>query len=360
MYETWVVTGVVAAMLSGMLAYRLHGMRLLNERWGQLAARHQLTFAPWTWIGAPSLEGTIDGTFVRIATVTRSAGKSQERYVAVFAASGHPLPAGLEVRAHQFSDGLKALVGFGDLTIDDEAIDAAAHIRGDDAAAVREVLTHPEVRPRLLRLLDGAPWNRIADGGVILEERGVEDLDLDTNLSSALSLAKALGDAASQPWKQLAGETRLSLQAERDTTRLEGTSDGLPCVVVVSNGLLNKPPGCEVRITLPDHLPAFEAHRAEPGDPPGVVLGDPILDGRVRLESLDPDAVRALFTGPRAEAVDLRGALLAAVHGNERSTLVGGEIRLRSEGATAATARALLQDGRALARALVAAAGTAP
>jgi hypothetical protein len=302
---------------------------------------------------------------VRVTTIARSAGKSSIPYTVVTLQCPVALPPGLQITREGAGDTLAKLFGGQDIELGDPILDPKLRIKGLDPDAVREVLAWPAVRDRLILLLQAGTYSRIEAGSIILEEQGAKDLQLERNLAEGAALAEALAEAVQAPWTRLGARFGLEVEGTTGGVELRGEVAGLRVEARAQVGRSDAGPQTVVRFTLPEGLPRMGVSLSERGgerggESPGIRLGDPVLDGLVKVEARDEQAARALLTGPAAQAADLHGKLLAIIHGRPGSVLSGRELRVKGPGATADHVGALIDEGLALACALVEVAGLSP
>lgn len=347
----------MVAIVGGVLMIAQHQLKQQQSRWVGVAARHDLQLTPGGFMSSPSMRGSVDGVPVGVTVVSRKHGKSSTPYTVVKAATPVSMPHGLRVTREGYGDALVKLFGGQDIQLGDSHLDPDLRVRGVDEDAVRQVLSDPGVRALLPELLAASAHSRIEQGTVVLEERGRSDGRLDHHLAAAAALAKALSAAVQSPWEQLAQRTGLSVQGSGGSVDIEGQIDGLQVRARVQVGRSDEGPQTVVRVTLPDRVPALGVSLADRGSPDqGLRLGDPVLDGLIRVDAEDPAQARALLTGPAALEQDLHGKLLAVVHGHPGSVISGRELRVVGTGATADHAGRLIDEAIALAWALRAAA----
>lgn len=351
------IGGIVA--LVAWLSHRARQRQ--NARWAATAAREGLNFTPGAFMTAPRMDGLRGPVGVLVTTIARSAGKSSIPYTVVTLQCPVALPPGLQITREGAGDALAKLFGGQDIELGDPLLDPKLRIKGLDPEAVREVLAWPAVRERLYVLLQASQHSRVEAGRIILEEQGNKDLQLERNLAEGAALAEALAEAVQAPWAALAARTGLVLEGSGGGVDLRGEIDGLRVEARAQVGRGDAGPQTVVRITLPEGLPRMGISLSERGgESGGLRLGDPVLDGLVKVEARDDQAARALLTGPVAQAADLHGKLLAVIHGRPGSVLSGRELRVLGPGATADHVGALIDEGLALARALVEVAGLSP
>ncbi|NOY27892.1 MAG: hypothetical protein GXP62_18670, partial [Oligoflexia bacterium] len=349
------VAGFVVAML---LLRRRHKQQSLA--WERIAKREGLTLDKGGFLGRLKMSGLVDGVPVKISVLIRGSGNAQVRYTVVRATSPVSLPHGLQVSREGIGASVAKLFGGQDIQLGDSLLDPDLRIRGVDEDVIRQVLKDGGVRPILPRLVTADPHSRIERDDVVLEEKGRKDARLEHNLGTAVALAKALGAAVQQPWMDLAERTGLALRQVDGGVQFDGSLDGLRVAGRVLLGRSDPGTHTTVRVTLPATMPAMGISLLDRthlrGDRPdadlGLRLGDPVLDGLIRVDARQPDKARALLTGPIALETDLHGKLLAVVHGHPGSVVTSREVRVVSPGATAEHAGELVDLALDLARAL--------
>jgi hypothetical protein len=133
-------------------------------------------------------------------------------------------------------------------------------------------------------------------------------------------------------WQRIAGELGLELTiedgdvtAEGDVTE-EGDGRALDLQIRIwlpEDNLVRT----RIRVEVPDLPAGFRCLIRREGDAPWIDLSDPILDRLVRVTADDPSAAARLLDDD-----ELRGDLLAVVHGHPGSTIAEGQVRLIVDG----------------------------
>lgn len=347
--------------MGGMVTFVLwmakRARRKRDERWQVVAQEHGLSFTPSGMLSVPKMDRRLDDVDLIVTVIARSAGKSSIPYTVVRATCPLAVPQGLQVAREGGFDTFAKLLGGQDVELGDPVLDDKLRIKGMDAEVVRELLTQDSVRLHLDALLQAGRFSRIDGGQIILEEQGRDDVRLDEHITQAHTLARGLAQAVQAPWTRLCERWGLSLHTSGGEQTLVGEVDGLRLEASGRPRAANAAAVATVRIELPAAFAGLTVRLAERADAgAGIRLGDPVLDGLIEVQAEDEATARTLLTGPAALAADLHGKLLAVVHGRPGSRIGEGTLTLVGPYATAECVGALVEDGLALARALVAAA----
>ena len=200
--------GLVVAGLSVFAAKRQ--LAVMNEAWRTAAERLGFQFAPGSWTGGPTMNGTIDGSPAEIHSYTMSSGKNSTRYTRY--TLGFPsIGVGLKLSRQSGVGLLLKVLGTQDIEIGDPTFDEAFIVQAADPQAVRAVLT-PGATMMLNRLIAVHPELVVTDDQLVLDRRGtVRDPDtLVSTLRRLASAATVLGDSATSDALSALVEQRLA------------------------------------------------------------------------------------------------------------------------------------------------------
>ena len=295
------------------IAFQLNARKqekMLNQEWALIRESHSLDFQPATMFKHPSLSGVVDGYPVEVTVQARSHGRNKVPYTVVKTYTGRLMPEGMQVTQENLSTSLSKLVGGQDVVIGDDILDMKLRFRGSQPDQIRALFADEAVRDEAFLLLAQSSFSRVHGQQVILEAPGRSGAPVEEMIAGVVKLARALDDARLRPWQDLAARHGLTLHDEGEVLRLSGALHGQPIALHIN--LQHSTAHISAPITgLPEGL-LVTADRT--GDT--LRLGDPILDGMVSVAGEDAEAIRALLRDD-----DLRGALLAVVHG------AGGVVR---------------------------------
>ena len=345
---------LVVIALIGMLATAFR-----TQTWKEAARRHGLEYSESGLFGLkPHIRGRLDGVPVRVDVVTRSSGENSSSYTVVRADPGAELPRGLRLHKEGLGTSVVKLLGGQDIQIGVDEVDKKWRIRGESETVIAGLLRDPEVRRGLVDLAGSHRYSRVDGGDVVVEASGSGGRNLDSQLALATRLAAAMATGMVAPWQRVAADQGLEAHTIGATVSLFGrTSAGRVSVEADPCGtrpttIVRVPLHEAVSRSLVIELEGKRTHRD------AVRLGDPVLDGRVAVTGVDHAAAAEVFAGPLAEQLDLRGRLLAVLHGRPGSVVADGVvIGVRWRGADAAIAGQMVEEGLALAEALSLCAG---
>ncbi len=274
----------------------------------------------------PIVRGKFDG-IAAFATLYWTGNKNSRRLQTRLTAEFRRPPAsGLEVRYETAGDRLMELAKGPDVQLGEPRLDRLLHVKADDPEEVRALLGAPEVVTALRAVLPYAKGFQLRTHTLSFYEDDVLTTLLRHRLGAAADVVRAIERQAVAPWRAAAGRWGLSLDA--DSLHLEGLAEGVALEVGVRQ--VRDEPTLQIRgqvdLPLPEDLRVM---RREPGNA-GLRLGDPILDSLLVVSARSPDAARRLLLHS-----EVRGPLLAVVHGFPGSTLVGRQIIWRRPGRAA-------------------------
>ena len=322
------ITIVVVAFIGAVFWLAARQVGRARAHWGAVAQALGLEFRPGGALKTMEMLGQIDGLTVHVRTVSRNAGNHSQLFTVVDVAPTAPLPAGLRVHREGIGTRLIKALGGQDIPLSDPTADAGLRVRGDDPAAVRAVLDHPSAAPALRAVMDGAAHTRLEKETLTLEVGGYGIDALEALVRTAVAGARALDAAVQAPWSALAATHGLQHQETPGDATLSGEIDGLHVLVRAQRAGAGA--RTRIQVDLCGGLPPGVRIRAGAGGPR---LGDPILDGRVTVET-DPDdpavhaaALRWLQARIQDPRHDLRGCLMDVLHGMPDACVESGSVR---------------------------------
>jgi len=285
--------------------------------------------------------GELQGQAVEVCIATVGISNHRSQVTQVSVDTGGRLPSAL--RISPVEQGLPfADLGLRTMKTGDPAIDVACAISADDGFNARLVLQDPLVRRRL-RGLSG----RLRLRGGIFEVRfsRISAVGLGERVWKAIDMAQALLDSVERPMSELAKLHGLTKRVLPGGLALEGRLRDLE--VIIESG---SPEGRDLRtliqVARPEGVPPdLGVVLKEEGL--GLELGDPILDPLLSVTCSDEDAARTLLMDD-----ELRGCLLAVVHGHPGSRVEEGAVLLEVPGLAGPETDELLVEALALGAAL--------
>ena len=324
-----VVVVIVAIIVLVNVALKKNSARY----WSRVARHFGLRLVDGGFLGGLTMSGTIEGIDVSVETETRGGSRSKRTVTVVRARPNRPMPANMHLSTEGYGDGVMKMLGAQDIPLASRRHDEALLVKGKKAGAVQGLLNHPEARPALDLLKDERGRLVFEDGAFSHELHGDGGRRLAVTIQSVVGAALALDRAAAGPWKDAAVELGLRYGERNSAPFIEGTLSGLK-VEAYARWLPSKYSFC---VSLRGGLPHGVRLRAGAGGP---LLGDPILDGRLMIESVDTDR----DTPPPLEAIawlkarlqdprhDLHGCLMDVMQGLEGAVVENGEVTLEQAG----------------------------
>lgn len=335
---------VAGAAVAGIVALASRHMKKIRGVWQDAAAEHGLQFHRGGFFKGMSMTGSSRGVGMEVQTVTRSAGNHSQIFTVVKARVPAALPAGLKLTRSGFGGKLATALGAQDIPVSDPVLDKHLRVKGEDPVAVRALLDHAHGASGAGVLMKGNAQSHLKDDTLVVELQGYAQKDLSTVIGAAASAANALAVAARAPWATLSQQHGLSHTESGLTARLDGDIGGVP-VQVRADGAL-KDAVTTIVVDLGPTMPEQARITAGKGGP---TLGDPILDGRVRIGGPEAEAaaaaIRARLDSPDA---DLRGCLMDALHGLPNAAIEDGVLRVQVRGRISTALPDLVQRAVAL------------
>ena len=271
----------------------------------------------------PVIHGKIDGIYV-CATLYWTGSKNTRRLQTRVAAEfRRPPAAGLRVRYETAGDKIMEVARGPDVQLGEPRLDRRLYIQADDPDEVRELLGASPVIQALRAVMPYALGLEIREHTVGFHEDDVLINLLRHRLEAVADIVRAIEGQAAAPWS--AAAERWGLKLDLEELRLEGLIEGVAVDVGMREvrGQQSLQIRGQVDLPLPKDLRVV---RREPGNA-GLRLGDPILDSLQVVSGRNLDAARRLLLHS-----EVRGPLLAVVHGFPGSSLVGSQIVLRRPG----------------------------
>lgn len=321
------ITLAVVGLVGIAIAFAARHTRKARDHWRAIAGALGLAFRPGGMFKSMEMEGEIDGLSVRVHTISRSMGNHSQLYTVVDVRPTAPLPAGLRLHKEGLGTKLIKVLGGQDIPLADAEADPKLRVRGDDPVAVQAVLDHPAARPALLAVMGGKAHTRLDEGTLTIEVAGYAVGEVESMVRTAVDGARALDGAVRAPWAALAEAQGLRHEELADSATLDGHVGGLPLLVRARTGSGHA--RTRIQVGLEGGLPPGVRIRAGEGGPR---LGDPILDGRIIIESTTRDSgtrdaaiqwIRARIQDPRH---DLRGCLMDVLQGLPQSAVEDGAV----------------------------------
>lgn len=325
------VAVALAPLIATVIAAVAHEQRRVRNRWRDTATTLGLQFDEGGLTRNMSMSGHLDGIAVKVKLIQRSVGDSSEEYTAVEARPNVPPPSGLRFHHEGLAAWFAKALGGQDIPLAEPLADEKLRVQGDDPEAVKAILDHPAAASALRAVVQSENKNhtQFNDGTLTLEVLGKDAGKIGAMVRDAVDAVGGLDTAARAPWRALAEERGLLHEETRTSGALDGTLRGLPVLVRVRYS--DHHARTSVRVTLDGGLPGHVRIRAGEG---GVPIGDPILDGRVIVESRTTardgphDAAVAWLRERLAdEEHDLRGCLMDVLQGLPDALIEDGVVQ---------------------------------
>lgn len=321
------LASLVVLVFGGMVAGKVHDARGLRRHWRKTATRLGFTFDRGSLLKNMSMQGSLDGIAVGVTLIQRGAGDTSVTYTAVEARPTVPLPAGLHIRHENLGTWFAKVLGGQDIPLADPRADEALRVRGDDPTAVQALLDHPAAEPTLHAIAQSTSeaYTRVEDGKVIFEVLGRGIDQIETLVRAAVDAVHGLDASAREPWRMLATERGLRHEETRKFATLDGTLRGLP--VLIRARYSDEQAKTTFRVSLEGGPPRHVRIRVGTD---GERIGDPILDGRIVVESTGKGSSEAAIGWFRDrladEGRDLRGCLMDVLQGLPGAVVNSGAI----------------------------------
>lgn len=325
---------IVAVIIVAVVVLAKVSLKKSSVRYWSRVARHfGLRLVDGGFLGGLAMSGTIEGIDVSVETETRGGSRSKQTVTVVRARPNRPMPVNMHLSTEGYGDGIMKMLGAQDISLASRGHDEALLVKGKNAIAVQGLLNHSEARPALDLLKDARGRLVFENGAFSHELHGDGGRRLAVTIQSVVGAALALDRAAAGPWKDAAGELGLRYGERNSAPFIEGALSGLK-VQANARWLPFKYSFC---ISLRGGLPHGVRLRAGAG---GAPLGDPILDGRLMVESVDndrgtpvpPEAIAWLKARLQDPRHDLHGCLMDVMHGLEGAVVENGVITFEHAG----------------------------
>jgi len=223
--EIVVVIVVALLALGGYVGYHRELARR-ESAWTEFARRFGLTHDPGGIVRKPRVRGSVDGFALRLETVERRDGESQETFTRLVVSGGGRIPPDLTLGNEGFFSAVMRSIGRGDVATGDAGFDDAIRVGGD--AAVALALLGHDTR----RAIESAIGNGIAleRGDLVWEKAGRSaDVDLlDSKARELLDLANRLSIRESEIAGRLLANVRSDPSPEARRRSLEALFERYP------------------------------------------------------------------------------------------------------------------------------------
>lgn len=323
----------LATVVGGIISSAVVQTRGVRNHWRKTAAALGLDFDKGGFTETMGMRGRLDDIAVDVGVVYRSIGETRVAYTTVAARPNVPLPEGLNVHHEGLGSRLAKMLGGQDIPLADPLADMRLRVRGASSESVKAILDHPAAVPALRALLHTKRehYSRIEDDTVILEVVGHAVGGLETLIHDAAQAARNLDTAAHAPWEELAAARGLQqIREDGRSAALDGRIRGLDVLIRLRYG--EGRARTSFRVSLDGGLPDPNVRIRAGSDGPRI--GDPILDGRIVIESTRSassrtrDAVVPWILGRlNDERHDLRGCLLDVLQGLPDAVVEHGVIK---------------------------------
>jgi hypothetical protein len=143
-----------------------------RANWQTVAHELGLQFIEGGLFTNPSMQGTYRGADLSVRIVTSGTGKNKRVYTVVEVPLSGLVPVDLEVYREGFFQKVGKVIGGEDIQVGDADLDDTFIIKGTERDKVRDLLTSPNVKSRLLSAQSKCSTFRIGVGNVRIRERG--------------------------------------------------------------------------------------------------------------------------------------------------------------------------------------------
>jgi hypothetical protein len=201
------------AVVFGASIWSRHRQR---SNWRTVAQEFGLDYVDGGWFGNPSIYGNYRGAKVSVETEIRGSGKSSKAYTVVQASLSGRTPMDLEMYREGFMQRVGKAIGGADIQVGDPQLDNTFIIKGTDRAKIRELLTNPAVKARLLSSQNQYSTFGLDMGNVNISESGrTGNMDqLRGCIRTVVSAANVMNEAcAAKP--NPAGQAPVTTQANQ-------------------------------------------------------------------------------------------------------------------------------------------------
>ncbi len=227
-------------------------------------------------------------------------------------------------------------------------VDDLIWIDPGDVCVGSRILDDLEIREAIALICKTKGTLEIVSSSVTVGFLSLTEAEVGRMAERVAALARALAEVPWRPLRHLAEVHGLALQDEAQSVVARGTVQGLDLSIRIGRHPDHRGWYTTVTIRLPVPLPdGLRATRRE-DQRGGIRLGDPVLDRLLLVEGTDQARTADLLRDD-----DLRGDLLAVVHGHPGSSLAHGTIELTLPGVALDTLAQALDEALALGRSLV-------
>ncbi len=323
-------------------------LRKRFDTWEPWAAKKQLTHRCGSNNGhQPVVRGDIDGVELLIRTYTENRERLNTLQTHIRAHVPRHLTIGLYLERRNTA--IEGILGAPNVTTGQPAIDRTFSIRGDDQVAATAIMRDEAVVAGLLPLLEENAKVHLDDEWLSSSHPAILPNEFGPRVDQVVALAKALAGSTGRAARQLAEDYDLEVLETRGQILTRGTYRGFPLLVRTERPADGQAFRTTIQAGVPSPLPAnLHIERiGAAGANNGLHLGDPILDATVVVQGQDRDAIAELLCDD-----DLRGDLLAVVHGHEGSYVKGQVVVLRVSSLTKDSLEGLVEEAVTAARAL--------
>lgn len=236
-----IIVVVINVVAIGILFWRRHRP---YSNWKALAHELGLQYIDGELFDDPSMYGTYRGAKVNVQTEVRGTGKNAGVYTVVETPLSALVPGDLEVYLDGFFQKVGKRTDGQDIQVGDAELDSIFVIKGVDRDRIRDLLTHPKVKSRLLSAQKTCLMFRIGMGSVRATENGLtSDTDeLKGYIRTVVALANALEEVCQgkphrtpQPQPQLDAPKRATLSghpARQEPAAAKPAEAGLSTVLL--------------------------------------------------------------------------------------------------------------------------------
>ena len=284
--EVWaygVLIIFVFMILLGTIHYSRKMHRMKVDRWKQFAERRSLLYrsgGPW---GLGEIVGEVEGRRIKISSLTKNTRNFERMSVAGTRVDIllHDTMNPLYFRLENATDNLP-IVGTSEVEIGDEDIDPLLRLMGADADRYRQLLLHPEVRPRILQAFDSNGVLIVRHGTLTLARPGQDSGQVEGLLKEALELVARLENGDGLNWQMAAAAFGLEFHRDAFSWTLRRPNDSQDLSVIYWS---HESPQTQAKLQLDPNLRTLKIG-ARDLENPGLKSGDPILDAHLHISDI--------------------------------------------------------------------------
>ena len=292
--EVWAYLALimfVLLILIGIVQYSRKMYRMKVDRWKRYAENRGLLHRTGGAWGLGEMVGEVQGRQVKISAVTQNTRTFERMSVAGTRVDIllHDSMNALYFRLENATDNLP-IVGTSEVQIGDDELDPLLRLMGADADRYRQLLLHPEIRPRILQAFDSNGVLVVRHGTLTLARPGQDPGQIEVLLEEALELVERLEKGDGVNWQLAASAFGLEFEQDERTWALRRREESFELSVVYQ---LQEPSQTLAKIQLDSSLRSLKIG-ARDLENPGLKSGDPIIDAHLHISGVSPAMLSAL------------------------------------------------------------------